>query len=121
MVEEAYGVYDQACLDVMIHTGLVECLAGAPDRQKGLHVSEIQKALDIDSRKLTIILRYLSTGCWVRETDEGVFTLNRPSLELLQGTNGRRFLRYAPSYCRNSRYSVWTVAILTALGWLLRL
>ncbi|THG94085.1 hypothetical protein EW026_g7313 [Hermanssonia centrifuga] len=92
VVEEAYGVYDQACLDVMIHTGLVECLAGASDRQKGLHVSEIQKALDIDSRKLTIILRYLSTGCWVRETDEGVFTLNRPSLELLQGTNGRRFL-----------------------------
>ncbi|PSR70816.1 hypothetical protein PHLCEN_2v13306, partial [Hermanssonia centrifuga] len=96
--EEAYAVYDRACLDVMIHTGLSDCLGNAPDRKNGLHVAILQKKLDIDSRKITIILRYLCTQGWVRETKEGVFALNRPGYELLQGTQGWKRLRtpYAP-------------------------
>ncbi len=77
----------------MIYTGLADCLGKAPDRKKGLHVNELQKELDMDGRKLTIVLRYLSTQGWVRETDEGTFTLNRPGYELLQGTLGRKRLR----------------------------
>ncbi|KAJ3558584.1 hypothetical protein NM688_g838 [Phlebia brevispora] len=88
--EEAYGVYDRACLDVLVHTGLAEYLAQAPNKAKGVHVDELQTALDMDSRKLTIVLRYLSTNGWVRETEESVFALNRPGLELLPGKNGRK-------------------------------
>ncbi|KAF7789111.1 hypothetical protein EIP86_000046 [Pleurotus ostreatoroseus] len=88
--EEAYAVYDRACLDVLVHTGLVDYLAEAASRQNGVHVDELQKALDMDGRKLTIVLRYLSTNGWVRETEESVFALNRPGFELLPGKNGRK-------------------------------
>ena len=91
--EEAYAVYDRACLDVMIYTGLADYLASAASRPKGVPVSELQDKLDMDARKLTIVLRYLSTEGWVRETEEGVFALNRPGFELVQGTNGRKRLR----------------------------
>ena len=77
----------------MIHTGLVDYLAKAADRQKGVHVDELQDVLDIDGRKLAMVLRYLSTEGWVRETEENSFALNRPGFELVQGTNGRKRLR----------------------------
>ena len=83
-------MYDRACLDVLVHTGLVDYLAEAASRQNGVHVDELQKALDMDGRKLTIVLRYLSTNGWVRETEESVFALNRPGFELLPGKNGRK-------------------------------
>lgn len=91
--EEAFNVYDRSCLQVMVENGIVDYLDGISDRQKGAHVSDIQEALDLDSRKLTVILRYLPTGRWVRETEEGVFALNRPGLELLEGRNGRKIVR----------------------------
>ncbi|PSR71610.1 hypothetical protein PHLCEN_2v12463 [Hermanssonia centrifuga] len=87
--EDAYAVYDRACVDVMISTGLADCLGKAPDRKKGLHVDDLQKELDMDGRKLTIVLRYLCTQGWVRETQEGVFALNRIGNELLEGSLGR--------------------------------
>ena len=94
--EQAYAPYDRACLDIMIYTGLADYLAKAANRPKGVPVEELQEALDIDSRKLTIVLRYLTTEGWVRETQEGVFALNRPGFELVQGTNGRKRLRSVP-------------------------
>ena len=78
----------------MISTGLADYLGGIPDRSKGVHVDELQKALDLENKKLTIVLRYLCTQGWVRETEEGVFTLNRCGYELLKGTNGRKRLEY---------------------------
>lgn len=93
--EEAYSVYDRACLDVIISTGLADYLGRAPDRSKGVHVDELQDALDIENQKLTIILRYLCTQGWVRETQESVFALNRSGYELLEGTNGRKRLMCA--------------------------
>lgn len=77
----------------MVENGLVDYLDGVHDRKKGAHVSDIQKALDMDSRKLTVVLRYLSVGGWVRETEEGMFALNRPSFELLEGRAGRKAVR----------------------------
>lgn len=91
--EGAYSVYDRACLDVMVSTGLADYLAKATNREKGVHIDELQEALDMDSRKLAMVLRYLSTEGWVRETEESMFALNRPGFELVQGTNGRKRLR----------------------------
>ncbi|KAJ3552858.1 hypothetical protein NM688_g3929 [Phlebia brevispora] len=90
--EESFSPYNRGALEAIIDTGVVDFLGGVPDRKRGAHVSEIQKALDINSRKLTIILRFLSTEGWVRETEEGVFALNRPGYELLQGKNGRKLV-----------------------------
>lgn len=95
----------------MIHTGLADYLAQAPDRQKGVHIDDLQKALDLDGRKLTIVLRYLSTQGWVRETEESVFALNRPGFEILPGTNGLKRLRYASQVCkRKYRYLTYHLA-----------
>ena len=77
----------------MIHTGLADYLAKTAKRPKGVHVDELQRVLDLDSRKLAMVLRYLSTEGWVRETEENFFALNRPGFELVQGTNGRKRLR----------------------------
>lgn len=91
--EETLSVYNHASLEVMVETGLADYLGSVPDRKKGAHVSDIQKALNLDTRKITIVLRYLSTEGWVRETEEGVFALNRPAFELLDGANGRKVVR----------------------------
>lgn len=92
--DEAYAVYDRACLDVMISTGLADYLGRVPDRSKGVHVDELQQALDIENKKLAIVLRYLATQGWVRETQESVFALTRCGFELLEGQNGRKRLQY---------------------------
>ena len=90
--DDALSVYNRSALQTMVVTGLADFMHSAPDRSKGVHVSEMEKALDMHSRKLTLVLRFLATDGWVRETSEGVFALNRPALELLQGANGRKVL-----------------------------
>ena len=56
-------MYDRACLDVMISTGLADYLGRAPDRAKGVHVDELQKALDIENKKLKALLKTVSKKC----------------------------------------------------------
>ena len=77
----------------MVETGLADFLGSASHLTKGVHVSEMQKALDMDSRRLVIVLRLLATEGWVRETEEGVFALNRPGLELLSDRQGYNVMR----------------------------
>jgi hypothetical protein len=93
VVEQTCAVYDTACLDIAVKTGVVDTLARTPDTLvNGLHVSDLQKELDIDQVKLLVVLRYLATEGWVHQKDDGTFSLARPALELLPGRNGRKWI-----------------------------
>ena len=91
--ENALGGYDRSALETLVENGIAEYLGSPENLEKGASVLDMQKTLDMDARKLTIVLRYLATEGWVRETQEGVFSLNRPGLELLKGRGGRRLFR----------------------------
>ena len=93
--ENALGGYDRSALETLVENGVAEYLASPANLEKGTSVQDMQKALGMDARKLTVVLRYLATEGWVRETQEGVFALNRPGLELLEGRGGNRIIRYA--------------------------
>lgn len=93
MYEQSLGVYGRSSLETLVETGLAEFLASPLNLEKGASVESMQKELDIDARKLTIVLRFLATEGWVRETQEGIFALNRPALELLEGRGGHRIIR----------------------------
>jgi len=79
-------VYDFATVQVFVDHGIADCMATAPS---GISVDTLQSELNLDSRKITTILRHLSACGWVRETENGVFALNRSSRVLLQGHMGR--------------------------------
>ena len=101
--EGALSAYSRAALEVMVETGLSDYLGSVADSAKGAPVPDIQKALDMDSRRLIMVLRLLATDGWVRETSEGVFALNRPGLELLSDRQGYNVMRSAarcPVYAR---------------------
>ncbi|KAI0049311.1 S-adenosyl-L-methionine-dependent methyltransferase [Auriscalpium vulgare] len=93
VVEQSCAVYDTATLDILVKTGVLDRLA---DREltpvEGAHVQDLQKALDLDAMKLTVVLRYLAAQGWLHEPREGVFALTRPALELRQGRNGRKWI-----------------------------
>jgi len=93
VVEQTCAVYDTACLDIAVRAGVVDCLASSPDTlANGLHVSVLQRELDVDQVKLSVVLRYLATEGWVHQKADGVFSLARPALELLPGRNGRKWV-----------------------------
>ncbi|EGN94593.1 hypothetical protein SERLA73DRAFT_77956 [Serpula lacrymans var. lacrymans S7.3] len=92
VVEQSCAVYDTSCLDIFVKTGIVDALAETPHSATGLHVLELQKQLDLPAPKLRTVMRYLACQGWVHETQEDVFTLNRPALELRKGNNGRKWV-----------------------------
>lgn len=94
VVEQACAVYDTACLDIFVNTGIVDKLAEPAVLDSGLNVRDIQTALDMDAIKLTVVLRILSSQGWLRETKEGTFALARPALELTRGSTGRMWELY---------------------------
>ena len=79
-------MYDLSAARVFVEHGIVDRMAIAPS---GISVDTLQSELNLDSRKITTILRHLSASGWVRETRNGVFALNRPSRSLLQGYRSR--------------------------------
>lgn len=87
--EHCFAVYDSACLDIFVKTGILDFLAELPDRRLGADLQQLHEALDLDSVKLAVILRYLSTQGWLNEREEGIFCLTRSSLELCRGRGGR--------------------------------
>ena len=92
MVEQSCAVYDTACLDILVKTGVFDKLANASVPARGLHVQELQREFDLDAVKLTVVLRYLTSQGWLHETSEGTFALTRPALELRKGNNGRKWI-----------------------------
>ncbi|KAF8997187.1 S-adenosyl-L-methionine-dependent methyltransferase [Cyathus striatus] len=81
-------------LDILIKTGIVAKLNNAPDPAVGLSVKALGNDLDLDSSKLTTILRYMAAQGWLRETSEGVFALTRLALELREGQLGWKWAMY---------------------------
>jgi len=95
VVEQSFAVYDTACLDIFVKTGIVDVLADPAHLTTGLHVRELHEKLDLSPQRLVTVLRYLATQGWVHERELDVFALNRPALELLPGRNGRNWVMYA--------------------------
>ncbi|KZV68749.1 S-adenosyl-L-methionine-dependent methyltransferase [Peniophora sp. CONT] len=89
VVEQAGAVHDTACLDIFIKAGIVDLLAEPSALKNGVEILDMQKTLDMDATKLTVILRVLSSQGWLHEPKEGTFKLARPALELTGNHGGR--------------------------------
>ena len=89
VVEQACAVYDTACLDILVKTGIVDRLAEPQALDTGLDVHNIQTTLDMDPAKVSVVLRVLASQGWLKEPKEGTFALARPALELTAGSTGR--------------------------------
>ncbi|KAG0702126.1 S-adenosyl-L-methionine-dependent methyltransferase [Suillus ampliporus] len=89
VVEQSTAVYDTACLDIFVQSGIVDVLADKSCIESGLHIFELHQKLDLSAIRLATVLRYLASQGWVHEKSQDVFALNRSALELLPGRNGR--------------------------------
>ncbi|KAG2124864.1 S-adenosyl-L-methionine-dependent methyltransferase [Suillus clintonianus] len=87
--DSTFAMYDVATLQVFVEHGIVDRMAKEPS---GVSVKTLQSELNLDSHKLTTILRHLSTCGWIRETQDGIFAMNRSSRVLLQGQRGRALI-----------------------------
>lgn len=97
-MEQTTGVYDTACLDIFLRTGVFHLLSNAPDIKSGVHIHQLQQVLNIDAVKIAVILRFLAAQGWVYETTEGTFAITRPSLELLEEHGGYKWAMYATAF-----------------------
>jgi len=82
-------MYDFATVQVFVEHGIVDRMAKEPS---GISVKTLQSELNLDSHKLTTVLRHLSACGWIRETQDGIFAMNRSSRILLQGQRGRALI-----------------------------
>ncbi|KIK37368.1 hypothetical protein CY34DRAFT_15754 [Suillus luteus UH-Slu-Lm8-n1] len=87
--ESTFAMYDFVTVQVFVEHGIVDRMAKEPS---GISVKTLQSELNIDCHRLTTILRHLSACGWIRETQDGIFALNRPSRILLQGQRGRALI-----------------------------
>ncbi|KAK7014197.1 putative O-methyltransferase [Favolaschia claudopus] len=85
VVEQSFAVYDTACMNIAVSTGMIDILAESP----ALSVVELAKRLDLHPIKVATVLRYLATQGWLIEHEYNVFSLARPGLELRKEHNGR--------------------------------
>ena len=90
VVEQSCAVYDTACIDILVKTGILDSMMARQARR--MSALEMQHSFDIDAGKLTPMLRYLASQGWLHEPEEGVFALTRMSLELRPGRNGRKWI-----------------------------
>ncbi|CAL1708743.1 unnamed protein product [Somion occarium] len=95
VVQQSCAVYDTACLDILLKTGVIDQLADSSVINDGLDVHDLQKTLDLDPAKLTVVLRYLASQGWLQETKEGTFKLTRAALELSEGHGGRDWIYFS--------------------------
>lgn len=87
--ESTFAMYDFATVQVFIEYGIVDRMAKEPS---GVSVKNLQSELNLDPHRLTTVLRHLSTCGWIRETQDGIFALNRSSRILLEGQTGRALI-----------------------------
>jgi hypothetical protein len=91
-MESSLAVYDTACFEVLVRTGMIDALYDNVTCGTGpISVHSLGSAYDIDPGKLMPILRHLATLGWLHEPHEGMFSLTRPALSLRQGENGRKW------------------------------
>ncbi|KAJ6561218.1 S-adenosyl-L-methionine-dependent methyltransferase [Mycena vulgaris] len=86
VVEQSFAVYDTACLNIVIETGILDKLA---ESSKDLSVGDLSKELGLHPIKVATVLRYLAAQGWFIEHEYNMFSLARPALELRPGFNGR--------------------------------
>lgn len=87
--ESTFAMYDFVTVQVFVEQGIVDRMAKEPS---GISVKTLQSELNLDRHRLTTILRHLSACGWIRETQDGIFALNRPSRILLEGQRGRALI-----------------------------
>ncbi|KAJ7982927.1 S-adenosyl-L-methionine-dependent methyltransferase [Mycena polygramma] len=87
VVEQSFAVYDTACLNIVVTTGVLDKLAESPTKR--LSVEELSTGLELHPIKVATVLRYLATQGWFIEHEYNTFSLARPALELRRGCNGR--------------------------------
>jgi hypothetical protein len=113
-MEEKLSLYGVVCTDVLIQTGIVDYLADVPNLSQGVPVAELASKFELDSQKLTPILRCSTANGWVRETRDSSFALNRCSRTFVEGRAGRKLnLAYVLTllYDYPSNSDVWTPAV----------
>ncbi|KAF9228372.1 S-adenosyl-L-methionine-dependent methyltransferase [Gyrodon lividus] len=72
-------IFDYACVRVALRENITNILVDYP---KGIHVDELSKIINVDSKKLARMMRLLATrGCY-NEVDTDTFANNRLSLIL---------------------------------------
>lgn len=87
--ESAFAMYDFVTVQVFVEHGIADRMAKEPS---GVSVETLRSELNLDRHKLTTVLRHLSACGWIRETQDGIFAMNRPSRILLQGQRGRAMI-----------------------------
>lgn len=85
-------MYDTACLDLLVKSGVLDRLAEESTLIEGMSVQQLQEHSGIDAGKLNTVLRYLAAQGWLREPTEGTYVLTRSALELRVGNNGRKWI-----------------------------
>ncbi|KIJ15468.1 hypothetical protein PAXINDRAFT_77055 [Paxillus involutus ATCC 200175] len=89
-------VYDYACVRVALRENITDILMDYPN---GIHVDELSKIIDVDSKKLARIMRLLGTrGCY-NEVDVDTFANNRLSLILHSENPVRHMIRLQAEAC----------------------
>jgi DNA-binding IclR family transcriptional regulator len=84
-MEQYFGTYDTACMDVALRTGILDMIS----ERKACSVTELSDSLALDPRKVTTVMRYLAAQGWFLESSHDTFSLSRAGLELRRGQNGR--------------------------------
>ncbi|KAJ7903795.1 S-adenosyl-L-methionine-dependent methyltransferase [Mycena olivaceomarginata] len=85
VMEQYFGTYDTACMDVALRTGILDMIS----ERKACSVTELSDSLALDPRKVTTVMRYLAAQGWFLEPSHDTFSLSRGGLELRRGQNGR--------------------------------
>ncbi|KAF8208509.1 S-adenosyl-L-methionine-dependent methyltransferase [Mycena galopus ATCC 62051] len=86
VVEQSFGIYDTACMDIALRTGILDMVS-----KKRCSVAEISESLSLDPRKVATVVRYLAAQGWFLEHSQDTFSLSRAGLELRYGQNGRNW------------------------------
>ncbi|KAJ7120535.1 S-adenosyl-L-methionine-dependent methyltransferase [Mycena crocata] len=89
VVEQSFAVYDTACLDIVVKTGIVDTIS---EHTNGCSITQVSNALSLDPRKVSTVLRHLAAQGWFIERAADVYTLSRAGLELCRGKHGRTWL-----------------------------
>jgi DNA-binding IclR family transcriptional regulator len=88
-LEQYFGVYDTACMDIAVKTGILDMISDHPF--EGCSIAEISDSLSLDPRKVTTVMRYLAAQGWFLEQSQDTFSLSRAGLEMRHGQNGRQW------------------------------
>ncbi|KZT42315.1 S-adenosyl-L-methionine-dependent methyltransferase [Sistotremastrum suecicum HHB10207 ss-3] len=91
-----------ASLQVIARTGVVDALHKCENPERGLSLTELQKVLDVDARKLAAPMRLLSTIGWFEETEEARFKNTKMEQVLRKDSSAFYFGYHADLYLRNA-------------------